>query len=69
MFIASLKLIQPCPLLANHVQLYYYCSLLSPCLVCIGCYVVTLVTLGLGYHTIILLDDVIIMMLTISDEG
>ena len=28
-----------------------------------------LLLLGLGYHTIILLDDVIIMMLTISDEG
>ena len=25
--------------------------------------------LGLGYHTIILLNDVIIMMMTISDEG
>ena len=46
-----------------------HCSLLSPCLVCIGCYIITLLLLGLGYHTIILLNDVIIMMLTISDEG
>ena len=30
---------------------------------------VTPVTLGLGYHTIILVNDVNIMMLTISDKG
>src|SRR4051812_5741561 len=39
MFTTSFKLIQPCPLLANHVLLCYYCSLLSPFLVCmLECY-------------------------------
>src|SRR3954463_12362659 len=34
MFTASFKLIQPCPFPANLVLPCYFCSLLSPCLVC-----------------------------------
>ena len=49
------------------------CSLLSPCLVCmLGCYLlILLLLLGLGYHLIIIIvvDDMIIIMLTIFDEG
>src|ERR1041385_4847919 len=45
MFTTSFKPIQPCPLPANLVLLCYYCSLLSPCLVCmlrmLRCYPVT----------------------------
>src|SRR3954471_17352952 len=71
MFTASLKPIQPCPLPANHVLLCYYCSLLSPCLVCmlrmLRCYPVT-PWFGIShYYTVV--DDMIIIMLTIFDEG
>src|SRR3954463_15538507 len=71
MFTASLKQIQPCTLPANHVLLCYYCSLLSPCLVCmlrmLQCYPVTP---GFGLsHYYIVVDDMIIIMLTIFDEG
>ena len=45
------------------------CSLLSSCLVCIGCYVVTLLPWFGISHYYIIVDVVIIMMLTISDEG
>src|ERR1041385_22415 len=45
MFTTSFKSIQPCPLPANLVLLCYYCSLLSPCLVCmlrmLRCYPLT----------------------------
>ena len=57
---------------ANPVLLCYCCSLLSPCLVCmLGCYrLFLLLLLGLGYHIIIIVvDDMIIIMLTIFDEG
>ena len=58
---------------ANYVLLCYYCSLLSPCLVCmLGCYLLfLLLLLGLGYHLIIIVVDdmIIIIMLTIFDEG
>src|SRR3954471_18277011 len=72
MFIASFKPIQPCPLPANLVLLCYYCSLLSPCLVCmlrmLRCHLLLL--FGLGYHIIIIVvDDMITVMLTIFDEG
>ena len=63
---------------ANHVLLCYYCSLLSPCLVCmLGCYLLfLLLLLGLGYHIIIIIiiiiiivdDMIIIIMLTVFDE-
>src|SRR3954471_22677260 len=67
MFTASFKLIQPCPLPANLVLLCYYCSLLSPCLVCmlrmLRCYPVTP---GFGIsHYYIVVDDMIIIMLTL----
>src|SRR3954468_23432484 len=65
------KPIQPCPLPANHVLLCYYCSLLSPCLVCmlriVRFYPVT-PWIGLS-HYYIFVDDMIIIMLTILDEG
>src|SRR3954467_7500912 len=71
MFRASFKLIQPCPLPANHVLLCYYCSLLSPCLVCmlrmLRCYPFT-PWIGLSHYYIVV-DDMIIIMLTIFDEG
>ena len=58
---------------ANHVLLCYFCSLLSHCLVCmLGCYLLILLLLfGLGYHLIIniVVEDMIIIMLTIFDEG
>ena len=57
---------------ANPVLLCYYCSLLSPCLEgMLGCYLLfLLLLLGLGYHIIIIVvDDMIILMLTIFDEG
>src|SRR3954469_14088123 len=70
MFTTSLKPIQPCPLPANHVLLYYYCSLLSPCLVCmlrmLRCYPVT-PWFGLTHYYIVF-DDIIIIMLTISTK-
>src|ERR1041385_939265 len=71
MFTASFKPIQPCPFPANLVLLCYYCSLLSPCLVCmlrmLRCYPVTP---GFGIsHYYIVVDDMIIIMLTIFDEG
>src|SRR3954469_15262812 len=70
MFIASLKPIQPCPLPANLVLLCYYCSLLSPCLVCmlrmLRCYPVTS-WFGLSHYYIVV-DDMIIIMLTIFNE-
>ena len=59
---------------ANHVLLCYYCSLLSPCLVCmLGCYqLLPPVTpwIGLSHYYYIVVDDmIIIIMLTIFDEG
>ena len=45
------------------------CSLLSPFLVCLGCYVVTLLPWFWISHYDIIVDVVIIIMLTISDEG
>src|SRR3954464_829959 len=64
MFTASLKPIQPCPLPANLVLLCYYCSLLSPCLVCmlrmLQCY--PLLPPGFGIsHYYIFVDDMIII--------
>src|SRR4051812_29429252 len=72
MFTAFFKPIQPCPLPAKLVLLCYYCSLLSPCLVCmlrmLRCYL--LLHFCLDYHIIIIVvDDMIIIMLTIFDEG
>src|SRR3954465_8417829 len=71
MFTASLKPIQPCHLPGNHVLLCYYCSLLSPFLVCmlrmLRCYPVT-PWIGLSHYYIVV-DDMIIMMLTIFDKG
>src|ERR1041385_9022173 len=71
MFTASFKPIQPCPFPANLVLLCYYCSLLSPCLVCmlrmLRCYPVTL-WFGIPHYYIVV-DDMIIIMLTIFDEG
>src|SRR3954471_3723765 len=71
MFIASFKPIQPCPFPANLVLLCYYCSLLSPCLVCmlrmLRCYPVTL-WFGISYYYYIVADDMIIIMLTIFDK-
>src|SRR3954463_16641910 len=71
MFTTSFKPIQPCPLPANHVLLCYYCSLLSPFLVCmlrmLRCYPVT-PWFGISHYYIIV-DDMIIIMLTILDEG
>src|ERR1041385_8348441 len=71
MFIASFKPIQPCPLPANLVLLCYYCSLLSPCLVCmlrmLRCYPVN-PWFGISHYYIVM-DDMIIIMLTIFDEG
>src|SRR3954466_16257371 len=67
MFTASFKPIQPCPLPGNLVLLCYYCSLLIPCLVCmlrmLRCYPVTL-WLGISHYYIVV-DDMIIIMLTI----
>src|ERR1041385_3483078 len=67
MFTTSFKPIQPCRLPANHVLRCYYCSLLSPCLVCmlrmLRCYPVT-PWFGLS-HYYIFVDDMIIIMLTI----
>ena len=57
---------------ANHVLLCYYCSLLSPCLVCmLGCYLLFLCySFDWGIIIIIIVvDDMIIIMLTIFDEG
>ena len=58
---------------ANLVLLCYYCSLLSPFLVCmLGSYLlILLLLLRLGYHIIIIIVDdmIIIIMLTIFDEG
>src|ERR1041385_4096276 len=63
MFTTSFKPIQPCPLPANHVLLCYYCSLLSPCLVCmlrmLRCYHVT-PWFGLSHYYIVM-DDMIII--------
>src|ERR1041385_4041989 len=71
MFTASFKPIQPCPLPANLVLLCNYCSLLSPCSVCmlrmLRCYPVT-PCFGLSHYYIVV-DDMIIIMLTILDEG
>src|SRR3954464_3983570 len=71
MFTPSFKPIQPCPLPANHVLLCYYCSLLSPYLVCmlrmLRCYPVT-PWFGLSHYYVIVVDDMIIIMLTIFDE-
>src|SRR3954466_3696811 len=71
MFTASFKLIQPCPLPANLVLLCYYCSLLNPCLVCmlrmLRCYPVT--PWFWISHYYIVVDGMIIIMLTIFDEG
>src|SRR3954469_20776705 len=71
MFTASFKPIQPCPLPANHVLLCYYCSLLSPCLVCmlrmVRYYPIT-PWFGISHYYIVV-DDMIIIMLTIFDEG
>src|SRR3954463_286707 len=71
MFTASFKPIQPCPFPANLVLQCYFCSLLSPCLVCMlrmlrcsPCY--SLVGIS---HYYIVVDDMIIIMLTIFDEG
>src|SRR3954462_3526499 len=72
MFTTSLKPIQPCPLPANLVLLCYYCSLLSTCLVCMLRMIRMLpsVTPWIGLsHYYIVVDDMIIMMLTIFDEG
>src|ERR1041385_3970346 len=67
MFTASFEPIQPCPLPANLVLLCYYCSLLSPCLVCmhrmLRCYPVT-PWFGISHYYIVM-DDMIIIMLTI----
>src|SRR3954454_21755426 len=65
MFIAFFKLIQPCPFPANLVLLCYFCSLLSPCLVCmlrmLRCYPVTS-WFGIShYHCYIVVDDMIII--------
>ena len=54
--------------------MYCYVTLLAahPCLECmLGCYLLfLLLLLGLGYHIIIIVvDDMIIIMLTIFDEG
>src|SRR3954468_2840670 len=75
MFTAFFKPIQPCPFPANLVLLCYFCSLLSPYLVCmlrmLRCSPVTL-WFGISpYHNIIIIvvDDMIIIMLTIFDEG
>src|SRR4051812_8551913 len=72
MFTTSFKPIQPCPLPANHVLLCYYCSLLSPCLVCMLRMLRMLPPItpwiGLSHYDIVV-DDMIIMMLTIFDEG
>src|SRR3954470_13137476 len=57
---------------ANVVRLCYYCSLLSHFLVCmLGCYqLLPPVTPWIGLsHYYIVVDDVIIIMLTILDEG
>src|SRR3954469_15526538 len=63
MFTTSFKPIQPCPLPANLVLLCYYCSLLSPCLVCmlrmLRCYPVT-PWFGLSNYYIVV-DDMIII--------
>src|ERR1041385_2738043 len=71
MVTASFKPIQPCPLPANLVLLCYYCSLLSPCLVSmlrmLRCYPFT-PWFGIS-HFYIVVDDMIIIMLTIFDEG
>src|ERR1041385_2415394 len=72
MFTTSFKPIQPCPLPANLVLLCYYCSLLSPCLVCMLRMLRMLppITPWFGLsHYYIVVDDVIIIMLTILDEG
>ena len=57
----------------NHVLLCYYCSLLSPCLVFMLRMLRMLppITLwiGLSHYYIIVVDDMIIIMLTIFDEG
>src|ERR1041385_7437177 len=67
MFTTSFKPIQPCPFPANLVLLCYYCSLLSPCLVCmlrmLRCYPVTPL-IGLSHYDIVI-DDMFITMLTI----
>src|ERR1041385_7159274 len=72
MFTTCFKPTQPCPLPANLVLLCYYCSLLSPCLVCmlrmLRCYPVT-PSFGISHYYIIVVDDMIIIMLTIFDEG
>src|ERR1041385_3051580 len=73
MFTTSFKPIQPCPFPANLVLLCYCCSLLSPCLVCmlrmLRCYSVTL-WVGISPDYYIIVDDmIIIIMLTIFDEG
>src|SRR3954469_20573052 len=57
---------------ANLVRLCYYCSPLSPYLVCmLGCYqLLPPVTPWIGLsHYYIVVDDMIIIMLTIFDEG
>src|SRR4051812_8688693 len=70
MFTASFKPIQPCPFPTNLVLLCYCCSLLSPCLVCmlrmLRCYPVTL-WFGISHYYIVV-DDMIIIMLTISTK-
>src|SRR4051812_43452657 len=71
MFTASIKPIQPCPFPANLVLLCYFCSLLSPCLVCmlrmLRYYPVTL-WVGISPDYYIIVDDMIIIMLTISTK-
>src|SRR3954465_3072890 len=65
MFTTFIKPIQPCPFPANLVLLCYFCSLLSPCLVCmlrmLRCYPVTL-WFGISpYHYYIVFYDMIII--------
>src|SRR3954466_3638864 len=68
MFTACFKPIQPCPFPANLVLLGYHCSLLSPCLVCmlrmLRCYPVT-PWFGISHYYIVV-DDMVIIKLTIS---